>query len=74
MPAPATSASTNILGLVNSTIELPTMPEVLVKLNDVIARPDAAAGDVAKVVGNDPAVSTNILRIVNSPLTPARPH
>ena len=66
MPAPATSASTNILGLVNSTIELPTMPEVLVKLNDVIARPDAAAGDVAKVVGNDPAVSTNILRIVNS--------
>ncbi len=66
MPDPATSASTNILGLVNATIELPTMPEVLVKLNDVIARPDAAAADVAKVVGADPAVSTNILRIVNS--------
>jgi HD-like signal output (HDOD) protein len=66
MPEPGTSVASQILGLVNSTIELPTMPEVLVKLNDVIARPDAAAADVAKVVGADPAVSTNILRIVNS--------
>lgn len=64
--APVREQSTNILGLVNSTIELPTMPEVLLKLNEVIARPDAAAGDVAKVIGADPAVSTNILRIVNS--------
>jgi HD-like signal output (HDOD) protein len=58
--------STNILGLVNSTIELPTMPEVLVKLNDVIARPETSAPDVAKVISADPSVSTNILRIVNS--------
>lgn len=58
--------STNILGLVNSTIELPTMPEVLVKLNEVMANSDASAEDVAKVVSKDPAVATNILRIVNS--------
>lgn len=58
--------STNILGLVNSTIELPTMPEVLVKLNEVMARSDASVADVAKVVGADPAVATNVLRIVNS--------
>lgn len=58
--------STNILGLVNNTIELPTMPEVLLKLNDVIADPDASADDVANVVSKDPAVATNILRIVNS--------
>ncbi|MBL8724824.1 MAG: HDOD domain-containing protein [Planctomycetes bacterium] len=58
--------STNILGLVNSTIELPTMPEVLVKLNEVMANPDASAEDVAKVVSRDPAVATNLLRIVNS--------
>ena len=42
------------------------MPEVLVKLNEIMADPDAAAGDVAKVVAADPSVSTNILRIVNS--------
>jgi HD-like signal output (HDOD) protein len=66
MAPPVRDPSTNILGLVNSTIELPTIPEVLVKLNDVIARPDTSAPDVAKVIGADPAVSTNILRIVNS--------
>lgn len=62
----AADSSTNILGLINSTMELPTMPEVLLRLNDVIANPDASAADVAKVVAADPAVATNILRIVNS--------
>jgi HD-like signal output (HDOD) protein len=61
-----TGQATNILALVNSTIELPTMPEVLVKLNEVMARTDASVADVAKVVSADPAVATNILRIVNS--------
>jgi HD-like signal output (HDOD) protein len=62
----ATGHQTNILGLVNSTIELPTMPEVLVKLNDVMADPEASADAVANVVSKDPAVATNLLRIVNS--------
>jgi HD-like signal output (HDOD) protein len=66
MSQQSTGPSTTILGLVNSTIELPTMPEVLLKLNEVMARSDASAADVAKVVGADPAVATNVLRIVNS--------
>lgn len=64
--ADSTSSSTNILTLVNSTIDLPTMPEVLLKLNEVMADPETSAADVAKVVSADPAVSANILRIVNS--------
>src|SRR5262245_48924820 len=56
----------NILSLVNSTIELPTMPEVLVKLNEVMTDPEASAESVARVVSRDPAVATNMLRIVNS--------
>lgn len=60
------TGQTNILGLVNSTIELPTMPEVLIKLNDVMADPDSSADSVAEVVSKDPAVATNMLRIVNS--------
>ena len=62
----AATNSTSILKLVNKTMELPTIPEVLVKLNDVIASEDSSADDVAKVISVDPAVSTNILRIVNS--------
>ncbi|MFO1053441.1 MAG: HDOD domain-containing protein [Planctomycetota bacterium] len=58
--------STSILKLVNKTMELPTMPEVLVKLNEVIASEDSSADDVANVIATDPAVSTNVLRIVNS--------
>ena len=58
--------STNILSLVNNTIELPTMPEVLLRLNEVLADPDTSADDIAKVVSKDPAVATNLLRIVNS--------
>jgi len=61
-----TSSAANILTLVNNTIDLPTMPEVLVKLNEIMADPDTAAPDIAKVVSADPAVATNILRIVNS--------
>ena len=64
--AESTSSSTNILALVNSTIDLPTMPEVLVKLNTVMTDPETSAEDVAKIVSVDPAVATNILRIVNS--------
>lgn len=62
----AAGHQTNILNLVNSTIELPTMPEVLVKLNDVIADPTASAESVAQIVSKDPAVATNLLHIVNS--------
>ncbi|MGE3175385.1 MAG: HDOD domain-containing protein [Planctomycetota bacterium] len=62
----AAGHQTNILSLVNSTIELPTMPEVLIKLNEVMADPNASAESVAKVVSKDPAVATNMLRIVNS--------
>ena len=62
----AIANSNGILKLVNKTVELPTIPEVLKSLNQVIADPECTADDVAKVISTDPAVSTNILRIVNS--------
>jgi HD-like signal output (HDOD) protein len=59
-------SSPSILDLINKTLELPTIPHVLVKLNEVMADPESSADDVAQVISLDPAVSTNILRIVNS--------
>ena len=59
-------SSPSILDLINKTLELPTIPHVLVKLNEVLADPESSADDVAQVISLDPAVSTNILRIVNS--------
>ena len=58
--------TTNILNLVSSAITLPTMPEVLTKLNEVIADPDSSADSVAAVIAKDPSVSANLLRIANS--------
>jgi len=57
---------TSILSLVNTTVELPTMPEVLTKINEVTAGANASADAVAAVVSKDPAVAANMLRIVNS--------
>jgi len=62
----STGQQLNILDLVNRTLELPTLPEVLVKLNSVLGNADSSADDVADVISRDPAVATNILRIVNS--------
>ena len=59
-------SSPSILDLINKTLELPTIPHVLLKLNEVMDDPEASADDVAQVISLDPAVSTNILRIVNS--------
>lgn len=58
--------TTNILDLVNKTLDLPTIPTVLVKLNEVTNDPNTTAAQVANVIAGDPAVSANILRIVNS--------
>ncbi len=61
-----TIKNSDIVTLVNNAIELPTVPEVLVKLNEVISCTESSADDVAAVISKDPAVATNILRIVNS--------
>ncbi|MCZ7587153.1 MAG: HDOD domain-containing protein [Deltaproteobacteria bacterium] len=42
------------------------MPEVALKLMDVVDDPSSCAGDVAKIVIEDPAVTSRVLRIVNS--------
>jgi len=60
------ASQNNILNLVNKTVDLPTLPEVMVKLNSVMADPDSSADEVAAVISRDPAVASNILRIVNS--------
>ena len=64
---PRTEAPAGIVELVNSTLELPTIPAVLTRLNTVMASSKSSAEDVAAVIAADPAVATNILRIVNSP-------
>jgi putative nucleotidyltransferase with HDIG domain len=46
--------------------KLPAAPTIVLKLNQVIADPQASADDVAQIVGASPSLTALILRIVNS--------
>jgi putative nucleotidyltransferase with HDIG domain len=65
MQKTATDAA-GLLNLINRTLELPTLPEVLLRMNEVMANSKSSVDDVARVIATDPAVAANILRLVNS--------
>ena len=49
-----------------SAEDLPTLPEVALGLQKVVDDPDSSAADVARIIEDDPAISTKVLRVVNS--------
>lgn len=46
--------------------KVPSVPEIVVKLQQAVAAPNASAESVARVVDLDPAISASMLRLVNS--------
>ena len=58
-----------------SAQDLPTLPEVVFRLQQMIDDPKSSAKDVAKLLEEDPAITTRILRMVNSVFySPSRGH
>ncbi len=55
-----------LLHIFESAEDLPTLPEVAVKLQETVNNPKSGAQDVAKIIGDDPAIATKVLRMVNS--------
>ena len=53
--------------LIAQTATLFSLPEVVVRLNEVIERPGATVSDIAAVIGQDPALTVRLLRQANSP-------
>lgn len=51
---------------------LPTLPEMALRVRDLLADPDSSMADVARAVSRDPALSARLIQIVNSPLLRAR--
>ena len=47
---------------------LPSLPSVAVKIIDASKDPDVGLSEVATIISSDPALSSKILRIANSPL------
>ncbi|RYG88041.1 HDOD domain-containing protein, partial [bacterium] len=52
--------------LEGSIKELPPLPTAVLKILEVMARPDPSANDIEAVVASDPALTAKMLRVVNS--------
>tara|TARA_R110002049_G_scaffold307620_1_gene508642 strand:+ start:227 stop:1069 length:843 start_codon:yes stop_codon:yes gene_type:complete len=54
--------------LENGTLVLPTLPEVALKVREVVDDPDSTAAKLADIIVTDPALSTRLLKVANSAL------
>ena len=52
--------------LINDVGELISLPEVVLKINELVNSEDASASQIAAVISQDPAIATRILRVANS--------
>jgi HD-like signal output (HDOD) protein len=52
--------------LVDSIVTLPTIPAIIVALNETIADPESSAFDVSEIISRDPPTATKVLRLANS--------
>jgi len=53
--------------LVKETVELVSLPDVYIRLRDVINSPDSSMADVAEIIAFDPSITARLLKLVNSP-------
>lgn len=52
----------------NDELVLPTLPEVALRVREAAEDPNSSVQDLAKVIGNDAALTARIIKVVNSPL------
>ena len=52
--------------LVVNIEDLPTLPEVVIGITQLVDDPDAIAEDIYRIVSTDPSLSTTMLKLVNS--------
>ena len=65
----AESIKTDILkALQQDKLELPVLPEMALRIRDTAEDPDVTVAQLAKVIGDDPALSARVVRVANSPL------
>ena len=52
--------------LVKGVIKLISLPEIFIRVNQIMEDPNHNAKQLGEVIGHDPALTARILRIVNS--------
>lgn len=53
--------------LIRQNVELASLPEIIVRLNQTVDDPFSTAKDISDIIIEDPALTARLLRIVNSP-------
>ena len=48
-------------------VVLPTLPEVAMQVRNAVGDPQATTAKIEKIINSDPALSTKLLKVVNSP-------
>lgn len=61
-----------IRGLIERRLELPSLPAVVLRLNELLTGRLPSMGEVAELVSEDPALAAGVLKLVNSPIYPFR--
>ena len=56
----------------NKTIQLPTLPEVALRVRDAVESESAGADTIARMVAHDAALAARLLQVANSPLYGSR--
>jgi HD-like signal output (HDOD) protein len=49
-------------------LTLPTLPEVAIKIRDAVENRDCSSDQIAKILSQDPALSSRLIQLANSPL------
>ena len=58
---------TDITELVQGVGDLVTLPDVFIRINQMVENPDSTTADIAQAVSQDPAFTVRLLRVANSP-------
>jgi len=53
--------------LIKGSVKLATLPEVFIKINDMVDDPSSSASDIGKFISQDPGLTARLLKIANSP-------
>ena len=58
---------TTVAELIKGIDGLVTLPDVFIRINQLVEDPDSSSADIAKVVSQDPSFTVRLLRVANSP-------